>query len=367
MIPSYMQVVQRGDETTYRYNPPSDAVEAGVVKREQLGTDLSTASAYVKEQNILLNEWRREKRYLKNLSAKSTVDDLIKSYINSQTFLSLGDKTRQDYVYYMNSWKKSRLGSVPLPKSKIGTIVTPMCQRIYEEHADRSISMASHTLAVYRLLFNYAIRHGFTNHNPFSKVQTRKHKSRKIVWERHHVRAFLNTAFSKFQWRNVGVIVNMAYEWGQRLGDMRELTWDSYNLDTGVLTLTQSKRGANIQVPTSEGLRKMLAQQHEDFCWQPYIAPSHRVIRGVAKPYTLMSLNRMGNVIMKEAQLPDELMLMDLRRTAISEMVEVGVPMSSIMAVSGHATPMSLSPYIKHTLRGATNAQQMRGLPEYLI
>jgi hypothetical protein len=56
------------------------------------------------------------------------------------------------------------------------------------------------------------------------------------------------------------------------------------------------------------------------------------------------------------------LQLMDLRRTAITEMVEAGVPLSNIMALSGHATPGSLAPYIKNTLRSASVAQQMRGM-----
>ena len=367
-LPSYMNEKIRSDGTiVYRYNPPKDAVEAGVVKRENVGTDLVEACAYVEAQNAIMKEWRDEKKYLKNLTRKSRIEDLIKSYMESKSFQELEPKTQKDYEYYLKSWYKDSLGGVPLKNAKIGNIVTPMCQRVYDDNADKSVSMANHTLAVYRLLFNYGIRKGFTTHNPFSAVEKRSTKPRKVVWERHHVRAFLNTAFSEFEWRNVGLIVNMAYEWGQRLGDMRELTWDDYDVETGILTLTQSKRGANIQVPTSEGLKRMLAQQHHDFGWQRYVAPAPKSIRGKLYPYSINRLNRIGRRIMDEAKLPEELTLMDLRRTAITEMVEVGVPVSSIMAVSGHATPMSLSPYIKHTLRGATTAQTMRDFPQELM
>ena len=367
MMPIYLIEVKRSGKTVYRYHPPSDAVEAGVVKRVSLGDNKANACAYAEEQNKILQTWRTEKKYLKNLTTNSRIEDLIKSYLESSSFNNLSEKTKADYQYYMQCWYKSRLSGVPLQRAKLGGIAAPMCQRVYDEHADNSVSLANHTLAVYRLIFNYAIRNGFTTHNPFSFVKARKNKSRKIVWERHHVRAFLNTAFSEFEWRNIGMIVNMAYEWGQRLGDMRELTWDEYDTETGILTLTQSKRGANIQIPTSEGLQKMLAQQHHDFGWQPYVAPDPKSIRGKLKPYTLSKLNRVGRQVMNKAALPDELMLMDLRRTAITEMVEGGVPVSSIMAVSGHATPMSLSPYIRHTLKGATTAQEMRGFPKELM
>jgi integrase len=351
----------------WRYNPPKDAVDEGVVKRASLGTDFAKACTYAEEQNKLMSEWRSERKYLKELTQKSRVDDLIKSYLTSNVFNKLGEKSRKDYKYYLQCWYKSKLGGVPLLQAKMGNVLTPLCQRVYDEHASNSISLANHSLAVYRVVFNYAIRQGFTQINPFAQVKPQKQRSRKVVWQREHVRAFLNTAFSRFEWRNAGLIVNMAYEWGQRLGDMRTLTWDAYNTETGVLTLTQSKRGANITLPTSDGLKAMLAQQHEDFGWQPYIAPASRHVRKKLVPYSLEGLSKLGALIMDEADLPEELTMMDLRRTAISEMVEVGVPISSIMAMSGHATPSSLTPYIKHTLRGASTAQTMREFPSNIM
>ena len=367
-MPSYLFEVKNADGSiTYRYNPPKDAVEEGVSKRITLGTDYAKACAYAEEQNAQIIEWRRERKYLKNLTTKSTIDNLLKSYYDSVQFKALTPNTQNDYKYYLSVWYKSRLAGVPLLKAKLGNILTPMCQRVYEEHAARSISLANHCLAIYRLVFNYAIRNGFTTHNPFEKVKIQRTAKRKVVWDRQHIRAFLNTAFSKFEWRNVGVIVYMAYEWGQRLGDMRMLTWDSIDLDKAVMSLTQSKRGANIQVPISAGLLSVLKQQHEDFSWQDYIAPNPKVIRRTVYPYSDNLLYRRGADIMEQSDLPEELSLMDLRRTAITEMVEVGVPLPSIMAMSGHATPSSLAPYIKHTLRGATTAQNMRGFPSELL
>jgi hypothetical protein len=46
-------------------------------------------------------------------------------------------------------------------------------------------------------------------------------------------------------------------------------------------------------------------------------------------------------------------------------MVEAAIPLPNIMAISGHSTPQSLTPYIKNTLRSATIAQEMRGTLDY--
>jgi len=52
---------------------------------------------------------------------------------------------------------------------------------------------------------------------------------------------------------------------------------------------------------------------------------------------------------------------MDLRRTAITEMVEGGADLAHIMQVSGHRSPDSVRPYMVNTYTGAKNALSKRG------
>ena len=60
------------------------------------------------------------------------------------------------------------------------------------------------------------------------------------------------------------------------------------------------------------------------------------------------------------AELPEDLHLGLLRKTAIVEMVDAGVDAVGIMNVSGHKNISSLNPYMKHTLKGAANALAQR-------
>jgi integrase len=60
------------------------------------------------------------------------------------------------------------------------------------------------------------------------------------------------------------------------------------------------------------------------------------------------------------AGLPSELTGMDLRRTAITQMVEAGSDQFEIMQVSGHANPSSVTPYLVNTFTGASNALAKR-------
>jgi integrase len=63
---------------------------------------------------------------------------------------------------------------------------------------------------------------------------------------------------------------------------------------------------------------------------------------------------------MRLAGLPEELRLMDLRRTGTTEMVEAGVGMAQIMSVTGHSNPQSVKPYMKNTFASANYALTTR-------
>jgi hypothetical protein len=74
----------------------------------------------------------------------------------------------------------------------------------------------------------------------------------------------------------------------------------------------------------------------------------------------MSEVSALANQVKEEAGLPKELWIMDLRRTAITEMVEAGVDITGIMQVSGHNSPQSVSPYLVNTFSGASTALNQR-------
>jgi integrase len=167
---------------------------------------------------------------------------------------------------------------------------------------------------------------------------------------------FLDAAYGDFSTRNIGLIAHMAYEWCQRVGDMRMLTWDCINFDEQTVHIEQSKRRADVYLPISNDLCDMLTHQEQDFGFQQYVAPRPYPIAGEYKPYSQFKLPIHARKIMDSINLPQELRLSDLRRTGTTEMVEAGVGMAQIMSVTGHANPSSVKPYMKNTLTSANYA-----------
>jgi len=283
-----------------------------------------------------------------------TVQQLIDKYYTSNDFKMLRDRTKKDYQYFLGVMCDS-FGDVNFDK-----LTSKQAKHAYEEWVERGISFANHICTVSSIVYRYAIDMEYTKVNPFASVKRKTPIQRKVVWTEGDVRNFLDTAYSEFQWRSLGLIVHMAYEWCQRLGDMRLLTWDNFDLDERKLYLEQSKRRAEVTLPIEDDLLEMLIQQEQDFGFQPYVVPRTTPVQGQYHPYSLERLSKAGRAVMREAGLSDELRLSDLRRTGTTQMVEAGVPMGQIMSVTGHSNPQSVKPYMKNTYASANNALTTR-------
>tara|TARA_E500000178_G_C17032307_1_gene761208 strand:+ start:4052 stop:4969 length:918 start_codon:yes stop_codon:yes gene_type:complete len=285
---------------------------------------------------------------------------LIEDYYSSYEYKQLREETKIQYKYFLNVMKNTQVEGKALCQYNVDKITTKMAKMSYNEWCEKGISMANHVMSVTRVIFNHGLREELCLLNPFANVRRRTAERRKVVWGREDVQKLLSVAYGDFSTRNIGLIAQMAYEWCQRLGDMRTLTWDNIDFDAQTVHIEQSKRRAEVFLPISDELFSMLVQQREDFGFQPYVAPRPYAIKGEYRPYTLHKLPLFGRELMERAGLPKELRLSDLRRTGTTEMVEAGVGIGQIMSVTGHANPQSVKPYIKNTLKSADYALTQR-------
>ena len=281
---------------------------------------------------------------------------LIKKYYSSNDFNMLRDKSKQDYKYFLNILSKE-FGSQTCEQ-----ITSKQAKHSYEEWVKRGITFANYLCTCSSRVFRYGIDMEYVTNNPFGNIKRKTPIQRKVVWTRENIKQFLDACYSDFDYRNIGLIVQMAYEWCQRIGDMRLLKWNSFDFDSQKLHLEQSKKRAEVFLPISDNLFEMLQQQKEEFGFQEYVAPRVKPIGGVYEPYGLTYLSKMGRKAINMANLPSELRLMDIRRTGTTEMVEAGVPMGRIMSVTGHTNPQSVKPYMKNTFESANNALTTRNM-----
>ena len=339
---------------TFRFNPPSQLIDSGVVSRRELGQNYNEAKRIATDLNKLIDEYRQEKLTELSVTRSTTLSELCDIYLLSNDFNALRESTKADYIYFI------RILCLDLGEKKWHTISSRLAKRTYELWVKRGVSLANHVCSIASRIYNYATEMEYGNHNPFSSIRRKSTKPRRVVWAKEHVRQFLDYAYANYEYRSIGLIVQMAYEWCQRVGDMRLLTWNDLDMDKGMLTLEQSKRRSKVFLPISDSLYDMLYEQQGDFGFQQYVAPNISPIQGEYKPYGLESVSKIAKRVMKHLNLPDELRLMDLRRTGVTEMIDSGVPMGQLMSVTGHTNVQSVKPYMKHTYESAKNALNTR-------
>ncbi len=285
---------------------------------------------------------------------------LVQDYFSSYDFNNLRDESAKQYNYYARQFLDTTVSGINFFDIKVSNLTTRLAKLAYNQWCDRGITTANHTMAVARIIFNHGVRMEICNVNPFSTVRRRTVQPRKVVWSREYIKKFLNTAYSDYNSRNIGLIAHMAYEWCQRLGDMRVLKFENIDFNERVVHIEQSKRRADVHLPIEDDLFDMLVQQNDEFGFQEYVAPRPKPIKGKYVPYSLYKLPLHARNLMDKAALPKELRLSDLRRTGTTEMVEAGVGMAQIMSVTGHSNPQSVKPYMKNTLASADYALTKR-------
>jgi len=356
-LPRYVQErVSPSGDISYRFNPPQNLVDEGVVKREEYGCDLKEVRKIAREHNKAIDTYRAEQAQVVRIKSSSKVTDLINYYYMSNDFNALRDTTKVDYRYFLTVLHQT------MGWRKYEYVTAKVAKQAYEEWVKRGISFANHAATCASRVYNYAIEMQHTTYNPWANIKRKSPEQRKVVWSHGEVNKFLDVAYSDFEYRNVGLIVHMAYEWCQRLGDMRTLTWDNIDFDNGVLELEQSKRRADVSLPISDSLLHMLKEQKKDFGFQTYVAPHPRPVDGTYNPYAMERLSKVGRRVMRLAKLPEELRLMDLRRTGVTQMDKEGVPINQIMSVTGHNNISSVKPYLKHSYTSANNALTQRNV-----
>ena len=289
------------------------------------------------------------------------VRDIVEFYLHSDNYLRLSGKSQKEYATQLEKALSTTVEGKPLGDYKARTLKARHTNLAYQEWLKTGTHTANYRKATLSAAWRYCMRLDIMETDPVSLVKTVATKPRKVKWTRDQVSQFMATAYSDFKWRSIGLIVHMSYEWAQRVGDMRTLTWDELDLDAQRIDLTQSKRGADVHLPISDSLTAMLQQQKEDFGFQTYVAPKPVPTTGAYVPYTVDGIDDAINEVKQQAGLPKKLTAMDLRRTAITEMIEGGADLAHIMQVSGHRSPESVRPYMVNTFSGASMALSKRG------
>lgn len=357
----YVKVAKnRSGKTVYRFEPPQDAIRAGVVTRRTF-QDGRTARHEVPKLIAKVEAFRRGDIVAGDIGPSSNLRQAVAHYLASKQFRSLARGSQSTYEMRLRVAMDTDFGSKTFGDVKIKNLNALVCSQVYGNWVeDGSVSRANELARIVSVVFNHCRSLDMLDDNPMSKVKKLKHEPRYVTWTQEQVELFLDTAFSEYKWRNIGLIAFMCYEWAQRPTDIRLLQWTSLDFTRSVVKIKQTKRGATVELPISDEVMDMLEQQRQAWDFQPYVVPHQRPSDGAYRPMERFQVSHLANEVKAAAGLPESLWIGDLRKTGIVEMIDAGVDSLQIMSVTGHQNVQSLNPYHKHTLKAATNALSMR-------
>ena len=361
MMFRYTKKYRRKDgHLSWRFIPPDDAKAAGVVSNKTF-QDGRTARHEIPKLIELVDKFRKGEIVVGKVGPKSTVRQVFSHYRNTFHFKKLSYNTEITYTYGLYSVCNTKVFGRELGDIPLVSLNAQYCSEAYETWCEAvSVANANSLSRLFSVLLNHCISLDLIPNNPMAKVKKQSHVPRSVVWTKEQVELFLDTAFSKFDWRNIGLLVLMCYEWGQRPVDIRNLIWDSIDFESEKITITQTKRGATVYLPIEGEIIKLLKQQKKDWGWQEYVIPHQRPSDGCYRPFSCSQVGEAVNEVKAVCGLPSDLQAGDLRKTAINEMIESGVDNLAIMSVTGHKNVQSLNPYNKHNYNTARKALDKR-------
>tara|TARA_R100000306_G_C4372699_1_gene140685 strand:- start:644 stop:1567 length:924 start_codon:yes stop_codon:yes gene_type:complete len=291
---------------------------------------------------------------------RDSVEGVVELYKTTPEFTRKiqSHKTRAQYRYQLDKLcALEGVGTFPLKKLNVAK-----CQQIYWQILDsvegEGTRFANYTLQIVTRAWNVLMRYDILEKNPWRFVERAKIAPRNTVWEPEDFRMFLTTAFMVPKWRNIGLLVRINVELGQRIEDIRLSKWENYNLKKQlyIREVIEKTKERIPGIPLSDGLTKMLQEQKETYDFQEWVVPHPFTLR----PYSENNIARSFRTIMREAGLASRLQLRDIRRTVLTDLANCGATDTEIMSYSGHKNRESLGPYVRISTEQARNAAAKR-------
>jgi len=361
-MPRYViELTYANGEMYWRYNPPQAAIDAGVVERQVLVGTRIKAWAMADDLNRQLDQWAQkdgDNQRKQGIMHSPTVDGLCAKYFADRAFTKNVKTTQKDYTYFLGCLCATVVKGRPLGAWKYKDVDRAMANMAYDKWASQGPTHAEHIRSAARRVWGLAdTKWQLLFINPWKGIDPAHKPKRDVLWTQEQIQTFMDTAFSRYEWRNVGLAMLLAYELGQRLGDMRTLTWANFIVKDGTMDFVQSK-GRQGKKP-ERVIRKLneycLLKMHEQM---QYFGDCEFIVPhpGKMEPYLANHFSKTGQRIRLAAGLPNHLFMMDMRRTAVNEALEAGSSEEEIMTMTGHKNVASLAPYVVQN-RKRQNAQ----------
>lgn len=263
-------------------------------------------------------------------AAPYTFEWLAEKYLESQSFISLGERTQYNKKLSISKlFRELKIGHRP-----VASFTTVHLNMMTDKYA-QTPGKAREMLSLVSVLMKHAIRLGIRNDNPAREIEKPKTKEYH-TWTEEEIEKYEKC-------HPVGSMANAVFKLllctGQRGSDVIRMRWE--DLRKGVLYVKQRKTGVELEIPILPELDVALAPFRREH--GPIITHSNNASFSAGGFSQFMRRN------IKLARLPRRCVPHGLRKAACRRMAEAGCTPHQIQAISGHRTLGMVEKYTRAT------------------
>ncbi len=323
---------------------PTPAVKALGFAAEALGADLDAAIAKARRLNDAVDEAIRTGG--KVSIVPNSVGHLIQIYEASPAYAKLAASTRVEYAMGLRRIETTAARFLVARIDRKGLVET--YDKLIKAHG---LISANNLMKLWRILLGVAYDRGWRKDNPASKMHMTSGDARTAVWTPDQVDTVCRAATAAGR-PSIALAIRLAYDIGQRQGDVLRLTASAWNGTS--IRVRQGKTGSTVIVPVAPETRALIDGRKKTDSTQ-LIVTEHG-----GKPYASHHFRHEFAAIREAAGLPDNLQFRDLRRSAATELGAAGATDDEIRAVTGHRSREVVKVYVVPDDRMAKAAQAKR-------
>ena len=267
------------------------------------------------------------------IALKKTLGDAIDRYIIEE--LPKKPSLEKDQTVQLN-WFKAELGLIAL-----GNVTTPLIAQcrdklsvgVGQHGKPRSPATVKNYLAALSAMFSHCVSEWeWTQDNPVKRVKKPKVSNDRVRFlDDDELQRFLNACLESSN-KQLYLCVVLAISTGMRQAEQMKLTWEDVNINTGFITLNETKNGEPRKVPLAgHGLELLKEHAKAKRLTTNLLFPSSK------KNLQAIDLRRPFTNALLAAEITD-FHWHDLRHCTASYLLMNGASLPEIAKVLGHKT-----------------------------
>lgn len=283
----------------------------------------------------------RERRYFKTTEAKKhTLSEAIDRYVKQ--VLPQKPKCIKDQSGQLKWWKEAigKFSLAEITPALVAEYREKISEGITQRGTRRNPSTINRYLAALSHLFTISVKEwGWTEENPLQKVTKMKEPRGRVRFLSDDERERLLAAAKESPSKYLYLIIVLCLSTGARKMEILGLTWDSVDLQRGIITLHQTKNGERRILPVA-GHALDLMREHSKI----RRIDTNLVFPSSHNPKQPIDIRTPFETALKRAEIND-FRFHDLRHSAASYLAMNGASLAEIAEVLGHKTLQMVKRY----------------------